>query len=366
MNFDLDFVDVPAETYLSELYGKEWRTMAMKVLSDREASTIDQILRRVVAELDAKRPRRYVIGLALDFAALAVKLEPSHQHEPALTEGALFSRYSLVTARGGTKSNTLSFTTAGGTVGIRAEEERVRALFYQGGRTQYPSAYVYNTGQWPKYKELLVEIFSLSDTARICVVLEVIRLGYRTIGRNEFLSLPVAKSTVFSSIISGFSRSQPGENGGSIFQAICFAYFATDRPHLQIVSSGTRTGSRRQSRIGDIDCFSGHFLAQSIEVKDISVTSDNIDHQLNEFIQAISDSEIHGTVLAKTFDEASKQILDEFEIGHIDERELLGLVANWDADKQRAAAAQVLFFLYHIEGNQKSGDRLQEFITSVS
>lgn len=355
-------LDQAAKEYLIEIYGNG---DASSLIPPDEESKISWILERVRSELTCQRPKRYAVGLALDFLALSSKLSLNPSFNPSLDERNLFEEFPIVESRGGTKANTLTLRKGDEFYGIRSEEERVRRMFYKSGRTQYPSAYVYNTGQWPKYKDLLVACFSLSKMGRRAAASRVIALGYEHIQENHFLGTPLPNDQRFARILSEFPRSISGENGGLIWQAICYGFLLADRTHLQIVASGTRTGSRRQSRIGDIDCYSGKLIALTAEVKDIAITKDNFEHQLIEFSQAVSSASVQGMVMAKCFDEESKRILDEAQILTLDIPTILSIVSMWDSDKQEAAVKGMLFFCVHIEGNQSAGARLEEFIEQL-
>lgn len=120
----------------------------------------DKLIQGVTEFVAGKFGRsRYPLGLAIDMALLAQQLS---LHDPAaklfrkqFTKSLVFERYTLVTARGDTDANTLTLTFHDGmsehAVGIRKLEEDVVDLFVALKRPGYPSAYVYNTGQWQKY-----------------------------------------------------------------------------------------------------------------------------------------------------------------------------------------------------------------------
>jgi hypothetical protein len=209
---------------------------------------------------------RYPLGLALDFTLLAQQLA---LHDPSgkafrnnLTKGKLFERYQLVTERAGRGANTLTLKYQDGRiaqqVGIRKLEESVVDLFIRLNRPGYPSAYVYNTGQWQKFQDsLLVPCFRLSESARFKLCRALIEYGLENLTANPFLGREAPRVRMFEEIIKLYPRSQRGENAGAVFQGIAVGYMKADRPHLLLVVDKTRTGSARQNRIGDIDGYFG-------------------------------------------------------------------------------------------------------------
>ena len=221
---------------------------------------IEKVMLLVAGHFEkAKRPARYVLGLAIDFLLQAQALSSVDAdlsgHRPELTEEGLFERYTLVTERAGQVANTLTLTFGGTSVGIRKFEEAVKNYFHAQKRGEYPSAYVYNTGQWQKYKTLLVACFSLSTNGRYLAVKKLLEYGLTKLKENEFFGRKSSRVNLFERIISDYPRGSDNENGGVVFQAIANGFFIADRPHLCIISAGVRTGSARQKRIGDIDCY---------------------------------------------------------------------------------------------------------------
>lgn len=135
------------------------------VSADEEA-----VIGEIMAYVDERFGRmKYILGLALDFTLLAQRLSlvdpEAKRFRPGLTAEALFVRYPRITERGQTTANTLTVIFEGREEGIRRIEEQVRRLFYQLARPGYPSSYVYTTGQWAKYQDLLALCFSLSELA---------------------------------------------------------------------------------------------------------------------------------------------------------------------------------------------------------
>jgi hypothetical protein len=222
-----------------------------------EAGAINRILTYV---RDHFGGMRYILGLALDFTLLAQRLaihDPEAKRFRAdLTKEALFLRYPRITQRGSRQANTLTvqFEDRSHKIqvkeGIRAIEEAVGDLFNDLNRTGYPSAYVYNTGQWHKYQdELLLPCFQLSDSGRFVLCQDLIDLGL-ALPVNRFFGRSVPRVRLFPEIVDHYPRSTAGENAGVAFQAIAYGYVKADRPHLSLIADKVRTGSARQEAPG--------------------------------------------------------------------------------------------------------------------
>lgn len=219
---------------------------------------------------------KYVLGLALDFTIVAQRLSKfdldAKKFRPDLDRARLFATYPRT--RSETKNvNTLTFTIrhAGkiGKVGIRTIEEKVCDLFVAADRSGYPSAYVYNTGMWHHYTDLLVDCFRLSESGRFQFCRELISFGLQHLSKNTYFGLTRIRPRLFEAIIKEYPRaSSMEENAGTIFQAIAYGYINADRPHLSLIVDKSRTGSARQRRFGDVDGYFGLALEVAIEVKD--------------------------------------------------------------------------------------------------
>lgn len=127
-------------------------------LADEEQRLITQVLDWVERQFNRMR---YAVGVALDFTLLAQRLS---QVDPAakrfrsdLTWADIEHRYERIARRGETLANTLTLAYGGHAEGIRTIEEAVLGLFRKLDRPGYSSAYVYNTGQWQKYTNVLVD-----------------------------------------------------------------------------------------------------------------------------------------------------------------------------------------------------------------
>lgn len=340
-----------------------------KRLKTDERSLIETIKSIVVENFEkTKRPPRYVLGLAVDFLLLAQELagvDPTlNTFRQYFSEEILFKQYSLVKERGGQTSNTLTLTFAETSVGIRKFEEAVSTFFHTQKRTEYPNAPPFITGQWTKYKQLLVACFSLSTNGRYIAAYELLEYGLFKLKENEFFGRSSERVRLFELIIREYARSQANENGGLVFQAIANGYFIADRPHLCIISDKVRPGSARQKRIGDIDCYKGLDLECSIEVKDINIHATNIEHQLRTFSNNVTESQVLGIVFVRSVGETKSLPQDLIDcLVFLPIEEVLHIVRTWDWAKQEIAVQGMLHYLSHIEQNTEATNRLLAFIS---
>lgn len=334
-------------------------------LNEKEQQLIKTILTYVDSHF---KRRKYVLGLAIDFAALAQELSKvdsaGKNNRLDLTGEKLFRRYELVEERAGTKQNTLTLRYGSTVEGIRKPEEEVEDLFHALKRPSFPSSYVYSTGQWHKYKDLLVYCFQLSERGRLELCKKLIEYGLDHMEVADFYGRATPRPTLFAEIIREYPRSAKGENGGLTYQALAYGFLKADRPHLSIVTDKVRRGSKRQKQIGDIDCYAGLDLELSSEVKDFVITIRNLIHELGEFIQSIEDTKAPGLVFVEAIEDDALEQLQDHGIHAITVTQILGIASIWDWHKQNAAALGMLHFLAHIEQNPTAVERLLTFIQS--
>jgi hypothetical protein len=310
---------------------------------------------------------RYVLGLAIDFALLAQQLS---LHDPGakearlgLTKEDIFARYTLITARAGRAANTLTLQYGRQRIGIRKIEESIIDLFIDLTRPGYPSAYVYNTGQWHKFQDtLLVPCFRLSESGRFRLCNALIDYGLTNLTQGTSLGRESPRVRLFEEIVRHYPRAHAGENSGSVFQGIACGFMTADRPHLTFIVDKVRTGSARQNRIGDIDGYYGLDLEVSVEVKDHPLTGTNINKEVGEFLMKASANRVMGIVFALSADEEAAAVMAREGARRITQEMLLAVVALWDWRKQDAAVQGVLHYLAHVEQNPDAVRRLLGFI----
>ena len=330
-----------------------------------EAKVVEKVMGYVTQRFSRMK---YILGLGIDFVVLAQRLSEWDDSAKAfrqdLDDESLFEHYSLITSRGGRKANTLSFEFNGNQAGIRKTEERVVQLFHALNRTGYPSAYVYNTGQWTKYRELLVLCFQLSEIGRLRACKSLVKFGIDNIAENAFFGRETPRARLLEMVIDAYTRTGADENGGLVFQALAYGYVSADRPFLSLIADKVRTGSARQKRFGDIDCYCGLDLELSVEVKDLKITSGNVERELGGFINEVRSAGILGLAFVGEVDEDIRTRLSGDGISCLTEGELRRVVASWDWPKQNAAIQGMLHYLSHIEQDAEATLRLLRFIKS--
>jgi hypothetical protein len=236
-------------------------------------------------------------------------------------------------------------------------------LFHRLNRSGYPSAYVYSTGQWHKYRDLLVLCFQLSENGRLSACNALISFGLDSISENPFFGRSEPRIRLFEDIVDNYSRVDSNENGGLVFQAIAYGYIAADRPHLSIIADKVRTGSSRQKRFGDVDCYMGLDLELSVEVKDLEIGSENVERELGGFATEVKSNRIRGLAFVKSIADGVKtKLFDDYGILSMTELDLLRIVESWDWPKQDLAVQGILHYLSHIEQNPEASVRLLRFI----
>lgn len=357
----------PIIEFLNSGFAAEFKPDA---ISAREAATVAQVIAYVNTHIaKQKRPRKYVLGLALDFAMLAQRLSrvdaAARAFNPGLTEKSLFTRYELVTMRGTTTANTLTLMYHETKEGIRRIEEQVVTMFHALNRRGYPSAYVYNTGQWHKYKDLLVMCFSLSESGRHKLVRELIAFGIDAIPENFHFGVGNARVRIFEAILLSYPRSDAAENGGLVLQGLAHGFFAADRPHLSFIVDKVRTGSARQKRFGDIDCYYGVTIELSVEVKDMRISGNNYQDELGPFGAQVKQANVLGIVFCAEVDSDARAALEGEGVRVQSLEDTLKIVRLWDWRKQDAAVLATLHHITHIEQDAGAAKRLIQFIQDL-
>lgn len=325
----------------------------------------EAVVRSILEAVDERFSRmKYVLGTALDFVLLAEALDARDRgFEPDVTQGMVFERHARVTHRGDRELNTLTLTDVGGSeYGIRAIEEAVMGAFHRAMRTDYPKAYVYNSGQWHKFGDLLEAAFSLSKAGRYRAAHALFDYGLLAMAPNTSFA-GIARPRLFPQVVEEYRRDGvKGEKGGSVFQGIAYGYFKADRPHLSVEARGSRTGSSRLSRIGDVEGYYGASVEFTAEVKDLVVTEDAFGKELEAFVGEVERSNLRGIVVARDVDEAVEAMLDERGVYLLTQADLLDQLDLWDYAKQDVALYGLLHYLSHVERSQGATQRLLRFV----
>jgi hypothetical protein len=312
----------------------------------------------------------YILGLPLDFTVVAQKLSEfdldAKDFRGDLDETALFARYPRTTS--GTQNvNTLTltfqFNSKTKKVGIRRVEEDVCDLFIAADRTGYPSAYVYNTGMWHHFQELLVNCFKLSESGRYLLCQQLIEFGLEKLPKNTFFGRDTPRFRLFEQIIKDYPRTATAnENAGMVMQSIAYGYMKADRPHLSLIVDKSRTGSAKQRRFGDIDCYYGLDLEVSVEVKDEEITEAGVESELGQFARDVHRHRVQGLAFVFSIESAARNWLMSFGVIAQDIQTTLTRVESWDWRKQDDAVHGLLHFIAHVEQQPVAVTRLLNII----
>lgn len=354
---------------LSDYFSEATLGLTEKILTPEEVAEIDAVISDVKARFSGMK---YILGLALDFTFLAEQISNYDARfaktQKDLTYDEIFEIFSLVEKRGKRAANTLTFRMADGTqFGIRKIEEQIVDFFHSLRRSAYPSAYVYNTGQWRKFEELLLSAFKLGSAARFFLAKRLIQFGLSELTENSFWIREVKRVRVFSEVIEdgGYERTFSGQNGGLILQAIFFGFFKADRPHLDFVVDKVRTGSSRQHRFGDIDGYYGADLELTSEVKDLEITTSNLERQCGGFLKSCESYGISGIIACEEVTADARDEILAAGCSVLSLRELRSIVSYWDWPKQDAAFCSCLHYLSHVEQDADATLRMLHFVRSI-
>jgi hypothetical protein len=326
---------------------------------------------RIFEFVDSKfASAKYVLGLAIDFCALAQQIsivDPRlKKADLTISNEVIFQRYRRITEEGGKPLNTLTIEHKGQRFGIRPIDNLVGSLFQSLGRTTYPSSSPYATGQWAKYADqLLVPCFQLSTPSRRKLCEDLLDLGLQRITENRFYATRIARERLFEHLIQDYPRGARGENAGLVFQGIAYGFFRADSPHLSLVIDKVRTGSRRQHRFGDIDGYYGLHLELSIEVKDLVINASNVAQELSAFRHHVQTTGIKGILFAKDVDAEIAAALAESGIVSMRQDDILSVVQLWDWQKQEIALHGFMHYLAHIEENPEAVKRFLTFLHDI-
>lgn len=350
------------DAYLGNYFAKGFNPGDIKP----EEATIDGIVAAVTSMFGKKK---YPLGLAFNFAVLAQWLSAKDNAAKAAragwTEANLFAHYPRVTSKNGVTQNSLTVTFKNDEYGIRKIEEEFVDLLLRLSRPGYPSAYVYNTGQWHKYvNDLLVPCFQLSESGRYELLKRLLDFALKSFSVGTSLGRTTARIRLFEEVLDSYERSAKGEKAGSVFQGVACGFIMADRPHLSIIVDKTRTGSARQARIGDIDGYCGLDLEVSVEVKDEDIAEDRIERELGEFLQKVQANHVMGIAFVRSADEATIAKLAEAGVACLTQETVRAIVTTWDWQKQNDAVNGMLHYLAHVEQHPDAVQRLLEFIQS--
>jgi hypothetical protein len=327
--------------------------------------TSDQLVEEFKEEF---RRRRFVAGLVIAFARFFRALgTPERRYD---TFDAFLADHSQQeTARGGATANTLIVAVPGEnrTVSIRPFYNEAEQLFrVEHKRFDYPNCAPHATQAWRDYRRWLDILAGFSE--RDLISIEEAVKGWVL---SELPSHEVDASSIepleqrFVLALQGFDLArQRGEPSGAAFQGMVYAYIRADAPHLHLDISKVGAGSKRLSRVGDIDGWEGERLILSAEVKYRTVDEDAA-RNLEPFIGEVTNRKAMGIVVARDFGPEAATDLEGSGVHALDMSDLTRIVSLWDPLKQRAAINAFSYYLHHIQCNSALIRRWKSFLANL-
>lgn len=330
-------------------------------LSDEERDEVDALVAEAGRQFESSKG---TLGLAIDFIILAEELA---QHDdwiegfdPSIDVDDVLDRYeskaksSLTLQRGEVKE------------GIRAYHNELIELFREDlNRTNFPSSPGHHTGEWERYDDMLEHAFRLSREGRYIAVQELFDLGLERLESKEYERRDPPFKDPFLRVLRDYRRSDPDEQGGSAYQALCYGYVKSEWPHLSLRASKVRTGSSRQQRHGDIDGYHGPDLMISVEVKDREIDSSNVRSELGTMMKVARDTTAIAIAICNEVSSAARDTLEEEGVKVLDDDDLRRQLELWDYHKQNRALHGMLHFFANIEENPDGVQRLLQFVSTA-
>jgi hypothetical protein len=338
----------------------EYFSGAPTSITSLENEKIRSILDEVDTEFTSKK---YILGMCIDFALLSQSLikydESLKNFDSKRDRDSLFKKFPRKTHKGTKELNSLTVSANGKDIGIRKFEEYVKNYFHSAGYMSYPSAYVYNTGQWQKFQNILDIVYSLSETGRKTLITKLISFAEDKLKQSSVRVTEEYLGATVASIFDEYPMSASDENAGLTFQAICYGIVCVLYPRLSVSAASVRTGSRRQSRIGDIDLFSGDRLSVTAEVKDLHLSEENAEKQISQFYGDVKNLSILPIIFCRSKDEWIERQHPEITFLSIEELKLFSRI--WDGNMQESFISYVKYYLSQIECNESARQRFDTY-----
>jgi len=307
------------------------------------------------------RTRRFVIGLAMAFLALAEETLTIVDRDSVEDIFAEFT-YEEVNPRGA-PVNTLNLQVGDDVVRLRPLYNRIEHVIRGPLRRYgYPNMPGHATQAWRQHRDMLSLVFAMSTAERRAVA-EL--LWERVL--NEFAafrrrSTADAVPRPFETILEHFPNTQTREPAGAILQGLGFAYYRADSPNVTIETGKVGAGSRRAGRIADVDGWSGDELVLSIEVKDEDLV-DPDDDTLDGFIANLAEwPDATAIVVARSATDEVVEALAQQNVKVLTRPVMLEAALRWDLNKQLLAAREFLYYLHRVQQHAGMVERLRTFL----
>ncbi len=320
-------------------------------------------------EFEAGFPKRkFSAGLLIAFIDFYLELQIPGLGIKSLEE--LLAVYpKLEQTQSGARANTLIVALPrGGTLSLRPFYNQIERFFRaENSRFDYPSCAPHATQCWSDYLHWLDALAGFQKSELFELRKQVINYVLSALKDQSFDPASArTEPALFRLLLEGFDMSaRKEEPSGAAFQGIVFGFLRADNPHLQIEIDKVRTGSKRLQRVGDIDCWDGAQLAISCEVKHFDLRPDDIPY-LEGFANAISVRGSLGLLVARSFKNESRKIVESLGLKALDADDLLRIVELWDPLKQRTAVSSFIYYARHVEKNSSLASRIDGYLSSKS
>lgn len=305
------------------------------------------------------KTRRFVLGLAMSFIALAERAL-AIVHEESI-EGVMGRFDYQEQTPGGRPVNTLNLVVGKEIVRLRPLYNDIEHVIRgELRRYDYPHMPAHATQAWRQHEELLELAFAMTTAERRAAA---DALWAKVLAFAEFKRRSTAEAVPrpFETVLSEFPNTQRGEPSGAVLQGLAFAYYRADSPNVTIETGKVGAGSRRTGRIGDVDGWSGDELVLSIEVKDEEL-DDPDDDTLDGFLANLAEwPDATAIVVAREASEEVVETLAEQNVKVLTRPLMLEAVERWDLNKQLIAAREFLYYLSRVQQHSGLVTRLRDF-----
>lgn len=329
---------------------------------------LSEVLESAKTEFVSKsgKGRRYAIGMLIAFIDLINEAKGDAKF-PSFQQ--FLKKYPRLETSGGSPLSTLTIRVRGQNLGIRRYYNRIEAFFRaQNHRWDFPKAPGHGTSKWQHFMPWLDELVGRTPAELSTLRSQAVQFVLDTLPSQKFdpSKAPPREPLLFSHILAEFQFTMKGEREGAALQGAVFGFLRADNPHLQVEPRGSRTGSRRQKGVGDIDCWDANRLVISAEVKQTVYDSNNLD-ELVAFGDEIAQRRALGFVVALDFkDQEARDTIGSLGLRPVSTSDLHRLVEFWDPLKQRAAVNSFVYYCAHIERSTPLFNRLEEFVRAAA
>lgn len=330
--------------------------MASRVLSAAN------LLEQVKAEFSGTRRRKFAAGLMVALIDLMRHLDTPSLN---LRGGSDFYRRfpRRTTTAAGKGANTLIVEAGGKTESIRPFYNRIEDYFRsEMKRFDYPSAAPHATQAWGDYQHWIDALVTFDAATLMSLRQQVVDFVLATLPSQEVDFSTIKKEPPsFRIFLEEFDfTAKSGEPTGSAFQGAVFAFIRADSPHLQVEVDKTRTGSKRLSRVGDVDAWDGGTLVKTCEVKHYCISASDV-QGFQAFASEAARRKADAYVIADDFEDGVREQIEAIGIDAMSRAEMREHASVWDPLKQTNAMKAFEYFVSHKELSSSLTERFKSF-----